>query len=1101
MSKKSTRKDSKLMYLLDEYLKNISNQTSTLEFEVRFGTKSKTKNNRKTDIKKIDFDNVATKLYSLGFKAFEKDKHTLKINSEYRDNDGNVRFSNIRIEIKDLYRISEYCKTNDLSDDAMYIQKYKYRMGNPPQNPIDNEEFLFRFSLQEEKKYNKNSNIIQSLIKSWKDTKKSYRLLNRTSFKHPDYPFIVDLSVVKSSKKNKGSYEMTYSLLESDIFNSREFYEIEIEIDNDIIKKGTYNSTQLVAHLKKIIKFILSGLQQSNYPISYDEKDNVLQNYYKLVHGKDDPNHYFKPEDFIGPSSFTLQKINMIKDEKTLTPNIRTDYCVTDKADGLRKLCFINENGRIYFIDMLMNVQFTGTIIKSSKLFNTIFDGEHILHDKHKKYINLYACFDLYFLSGKDIRKEVLIDETKLDTSTIMRLIECIKAVNQLQTLFESIVPKGNVPIKMITKKFYVSSNTNPIYKCCKTLFDLMGIETTGVDEKDELEEGEEYEPNESSFDYETDGVIFTPNLLGVGCNTPQDTPLNYKKTWNHSFKWKPPEYNTIDFLISVKKSDLGEDYIGNIFNNGVQTKSNLVQFKTLYLKVGFDEKKNGYLNPLGTLMNGDINLKDTRSKGTYKPVLFYPTSPFDSNAHMCNILLKNDTNGEPRMFTTEGEIIEDNMIVEFKYDFEKNGMWKWVPIKVRYDKTADFRNGNRNYGNAYHVANSNWQSIHNPITPKMLASNEKVSIIDDDVYYVKIHSESKTRSLRDFHNLFVKKLLINIVSNSGDLLIDYAVGKAGDLSKWKHSKIGFVLGIDISRDNIENKIDGACARYLNQLKKYKDLPKAMFLHGNTSQLIENGNAFYNDTSKAVMNAIVGEGEKDKKILGAGVLQLFGVANKRFNVSSIQFALHYMFENKQTLHHFLKNVSDYTRVGGYFIGTCFNGKEIFKMLEKVQYGKENTIIKDSTKIWSIKKQYHSKNFPDNEKCLGYEIDIYQETINKYTKEYLVNFDYLTQVLADYGFSPLTLEQCKRKGLKSGIHSFESLYNILETSTKQDYGTALNMSDEEKTVSFLNQYFIYTKTHNVDTKEIVKMYTDSIIDVPVPFTIGKPRKLNERLKLI
>ena len=33
-------------------------------------------------------------------------------------------------------------------------------------------------------------------------------------------------------------------------------------------------------------------------------------------------------------------------------------------------------------------------------------------------------------------------------------------------------------------------------------------------------------------------------------------------------------------------------------------------------------------------------------------------------------------------------------------------------------------------------------------------------------------------------------------------------------------------MGIDISRDNIENKIDGACARYLNQSKKYKDLPR-----------------------------------------------------------------------------------------------------------------------------------------------------------------------------------------------------------------------------------------------------------------------------------
>ena len=72
-------------------------------------------------------------------------------------------------------------------------------------------------------------------------------------------------------------------------------------------------------------------------------------------------------------------------------------------------------------------------------------------------------------------------------------LIECIKAVNDLQSLFEPIVLGGTVPLKMITKKFYVASKANPIYKCCETIFELMGMETT----PSELEEGEEYEPEE----------------------------------------------------------------------------------------------------------------------------------------------------------------------------------------------------------------------------------------------------------------------------------------------------------------------------------------------------------------------------------------------------------------------------------------------------------------------------------------------------------------------------------------------------------------------------------------------------------------------------
>ena len=58
-------------------------------------------------------------------------------------------------------------------------------------------------------------------------------------------------------------------------------------------------------------------------------------------------NEDIKPTDFIGPSSVTLQNINIldskdIDDTNKTIPNIRNNYCVTDKADGLRKLLFIS---------------------------------------------------------------------------------------------------------------------------------------------------------------------------------------------------------------------------------------------------------------------------------------------------------------------------------------------------------------------------------------------------------------------------------------------------------------------------------------------------------------------------------------------------------------------------------------------------------------------------------------------------------------------------------------------------------------------------------------------------------------------------------------
>ena len=44
-------------------------------------------------------------------------------------------------------------------------------------------------------------------------------------------------------------------------------------------------------------------------------------------------------------------------------------------------------------------------------------------------------------------------------------------------------------------------------------------------------------------------------------------------------------------------------------------------------------------------------------------------------------------------MVTEEGEVFQDNTIVEFSYDLnEANPLYRWKPLRVRYDKTAEFR-------------------------------------------------------------------------------------------------------------------------------------------------------------------------------------------------------------------------------------------------------------------------------------------------------------------------------------------------------------------------------------------------------------------------
>ena len=56
-----------------------------------------------------------------------------------------------------------------------------------------------------------------------------------------------------------------------------------------------------------------------------------------------------------------------------------------------------------------------------------------------------------------------------------------------------------------------------------------------------------------------------------------------------------------------------------------------------------------------------------------------------------------------------------------------------------------------------------------------------------------------------------------------------------------------------------------------------------------------------------------------------------------------------MFENRLTLNNFLRNVSECTKIGGYFIGTSYDGKTIFDKLKSKDIGEGISIFKGDKK--------------------------------------------------------------------------------------------------------------------------------------------------------
>lgn len=1083
--------------IIQHYLESepiISDGKKTKELEIRFGTNPKVAK----PISKIEYDNVVQLLHSNGFKSDNVEGvQLLRIQNEYTDKRTGInKISNIRAEVNGTDLIQEYCKHNSLQKiinmPSTSFNKIKFTQkaaattkSGEMIRKVDMTDFNFRVSYQTEQDYHTTDSISRSILSKWEDALKIFRLMNRVQFYHESLPVFVDISIVRSSKKIKGVPVKSYTIQEADVFNNIESYEVEIEVDNSKVGTGTnYNTVKKLADsLRKCIRIILCGLQNTNYPIAYTDKNMLLQKYMKLLHGinYENPRKVIS-KDFIGPSSYTLQMQNIVElTDNTISPNIRKNYTVTDKADGERKLLYISDDGKIYLIDTNMNILFTGMQTNEKEKYNSLLDGEHIKYDKTGQILDLYAAFDIYYKNGKDVRGLEFTqweefnedDKDEKPVEKQYRLDNLIKFINELKPY--SILDKHKkgeatkeantktLPMKINCKKFYKDIGETSIFNGCAK---ILSYESDGL------------------FEYNTDGLIFTPAHLPVGGNSITDGPGPlYKTTWDYSFKWKPAEYNTIDFLVSVKKDNTGKDSVHTIFQQGnnLQMEKDILYYKTVILRCGFDEKKHGMINPFNDLIHDKIpSIDDIDDENTYKPVAFQPTNPFDQNASICNIMLT-EKGTKQFMMTEEGEYFEEDMIVEFKYIPENEVGWRWVPLRVRYDKTSELKNGMRNYGNAYHVANSNWHSIHNPITEDMISTGLNIPeyVLDNDVYYNRSNMETSTRSLRDFHNLFVKSKLIRGVSNRGDTLIDYAVGKGGDLSKWVHSHLKFVFGIDISKDNIMNQLDGACCRYLKANKVYKSIPNALFLHGDSGKNIRNGSAYYSEKDKQISKAVFGSGAKDPAILGKGVYKNYGIADSGFNVSSCQFAIHYFFENELTVHSFLRNLSECTKVNGYFIGTCYDGDSVFRLLNNKKKNESFSIFKEEHKMFELTKLYDQTGFPADELSLGYGINVYQESINKVFLEYLVKFEYLVRLMEDYGFVLITKDEATHMNMPNSTGLFSELFDNMENEIKMNpknkafYKKALYMSSEEKTISFLNRYFIFKKVRNVNVDKIAE----------------------------
>ena len=967
------------------------------------------------------FLSVAKRLRSKGFTSLPQEDRLSIITRDH-----------VRIDISSFAAIQQYCRDDTLTGKP-YTAMIKDRAVTIPN--IDIDEYGMRIKTRRELPMSSDDPAFKKLMSNWSSVPKAFRMLRRWIFEAPG--FRIDMSVVKSTKVLKGGkFNWQRRFRDEDIMQTPPIYEIEIELLRE--EKDSVDNA-----LKRLIKGsgeILRGIQKNMFLIRNSEVKRVLDAYKLLI----DPESRDPIMKFRGPYTINLQKNNMSSTREEGQANIRDGYNVTDKADGLRCLGFCNSAGELYLIDMSLNIYKTG--MRNLNCRNSLVDGEWVTLDNEKRAINQYLIFDIFYGMDKEDVSKFPFQPPGKDEEMKSRFGHMNAWVTKWnKDGLEMVLPGVNEKTRLqVSKKtfLFARAGDTSIFNNARRIL-------------------------ETARPYYTDGLIFTSN------NKP--LPSGSSENFYEQFKWKPAKDNTIDFLVKFEKEeDKPEDKVS--LGENPETRAP-VEYKTLRLFVGSstENPRSIVLNQL-ELPKKNRFIRGSGIKGEYRPVLFTPKDFPDSMASNCNLEMFTDPDsGEKYVKTEADEPIQDRTIVEMAYNPKAAPGWRWIPLRIRQDKTERLQSGilGRTL-NSDKVAEDVWNSIYDPITLHMITtgseepSKEETDELANSMagmgnkYYDRkapIQDMRLTQPMRNFHNRYVKEGILYQVGLGGKkkVLLDMACGVGADLHIWRKNQVAFVLGVDYSTDNIRGMNDSIYRRYLEMAVNeggMDKIPPMVFVVGNSSKNYENGDAAEgNEEERAILQSVIGRVKTTDTIPPFVAVNGKERLRQKADCMSCMFALHYFFENTTTFKGFLKNISDNLKVGGYFIGACFDGKLVFDKLRNTSKGDKIVGAEGSTTFWSIAKEYDEDELTDGEESLGLAIDVEFITIGTSHREYLVSFPYFVEEMRQIG-----------------CELFKT--DVFEKSYKEANKKAANyvMLDAVKEFSFLNRWFIFKRTKYVGPLE-------------------------------
>ena len=588
-------------------------------------------------------------------------------------------------------------------------------------------------------------------------------------------------------------------------------YSSVIKMDNNI--RGVYNRRLKKMNIEESINFLRSNMMQ-NYIIKYNyERKNKIQNitsgHLRLSINREEPIRNYNGNNNVN------YYVDRVRYEKLLTDNLRLDmsinyvnyelefqieleildinkikytdlkkylkklstesfitngirylqpntlerkdvniltgrkYSVTDKADGKRGVLIFSKNSLMMFNPRNNKIMKTFEKTISNKL--TIIDGEYI--EKTGKYF----AFDIIFSKGVDFRDKYL-DK---------RYEELLK-YNKNKKLKES--------IDFNVKKFYFDN-----------IFD----------------KSKEIWSNKDKYDYNLDGLIFTP----------VEQYYNPDNLLQPIYKWK--EFHSVDIRIEYNRRE---------------------DFTYFHAEGG---RSSWY---------GDQNINFNR---VFMFNFEYDIYNLGKNVRNKYFL---GHKGQP----PKGYKVKDD-IVEVEFDSKKN---KWIYLRKRTD---DKKNANY-FRTVQSVVNAIVFNI-DINTLSMLDSSSETNEIGNLYDFTKDSTvrRKEWRLMNNQYKRSLLEETSKLVKDNKKVLVDLGSGKLGDLFKWIKTGITDVLAIDTSYVELFGD-NGAEQRLLNNNFNYNGIyytngiQKIYLAWGDVSKKLEN--IGYRDEDKNIINKFVKEYKK-----------------------------------------------------------------------------------------------------------------------------------------------------------------------------------------------------------------------------------------------